>query len=202
MRRTFSIAALMAVLSGAAMLIAPAASAQTGYPPPPCRPLDGTQYAGAFQIGETFTEALTPVCLFTPGADITVTVNGQSVTPPPKAAEANGSVNVTVFVESATSLLIDDPVRVSSRCGGNVIVATGPSQVARANVTQTATFDVVCPGAPGATPPGATPPRAVRGRVAFTGANVALLAGVALALVGIGAVLVVANRRRKAQPGS
>ncbi len=193
MRRTFSIAALMAVLSGAAMLIAPAASAQTGYPPPPCTPLDGTQYAGAFQIGETFTEALTPVCLFTPGADITVTVNGQSVTPPPKAAEANGSVNVTVFVESATSLLIDDPVRVSSRCGGNVIVATGPSQVARANVTQTATFDVLCPGAV---------PRAVQGRVAFTGANVTIMAAVALALVGIGAVLVVANRRRKAQPGS
>ena len=193
MRRTFSIAALMAVLSGAAMLIAPAASAQTGYPPPPCRPLDGTQYAGAFQIGETFTEALTPVCLFTPGADITVTVNGQSVTPPPKAAEANGSVNVTVFVESATSLLIDDPVRVSSRCGGNVIVATGPSQVARANVTQTATFDVLCPGAV---------PRAVQGRVAFTGANVTIMAAVALALVGIGALLVVANRRRKAQPGS
>ncbi|MBA3267803.1 MAG: hypothetical protein H0T70_06035 [Acidimicrobiia bacterium] len=183
----------MAVLSGAAMLIAPAASAQTGYPPPPCTPLDGTQYAGAFQIGETFTEALTPVCLFTPGADITVTVNGQSVTPPPKAAEANGSVNVTVFVESATSLLIDDPVRVSSRCGGNVIVATGPSQVARANVTQTATFDVLCPGAV---------PRAVQGRVAFTGANVTIMAAVALALVGIGAVLVVANRRRKAQPGS
>ncbi len=193
MRRTFSIAALMAVLSGAAMLIAPAASAQTGYPPPPCTPLDGTQYAGAFQIGETFTEALTPVCLFTPGADITVTVNGQSVTPPPKAAEANGSVNVTVFVESATSLLIDDPVRVSSRCGGNVIVATGPSQVARANVTQTATFDVLCPGAV---------PRAVQGRVAFTGANVTIMAAVALALVGIGALLVVANRRRKAQPGS
>jgi len=193
MRRTFSIAALMAVLSGAAMLIAPAASAQTGYPPPPCRPLDGTQYAGAFQIGETFTEALTPVCLFTPGADITVTVNGQSVTPPPKAAEANGSVNVTVFVESATSLLIDDPVRVSSRCGRNVIVATGPSQVARANVTQTATFDVLCPGAV---------PRAVQGRVAFTGANVTIMAAVALALVGIGALLVVANRRRKAHPGS
>lgn len=193
MRRTFSIAALMALLSGAAMLIAPAASAQTGYPPPPCRPLDGTQYDGAHQIGETFTAVLAPVCLFTPGANITVTVNGQSVTPPPKAAEANGTLNVTVFVESATSLLIDDPVRVSSQCGRNTIVATGPSQVARANVTQTSTFDVLCPGAV---------PRAVQGRVAFTGANVTIMAAVALALVGIGAVLVVANRRRKAHPGS
>jgi len=191
MRRTFSIAALMAVLSGAAMLIAPAASAQTGYPPPPCRPLIGSQYAGAHQIGETFSATLTPPCVFTPGSTVTITVNGVVVGT--KVADASGSVTVSTFVESCTSLLIDDPVRVPGQSGGNNMSATGPSEVARANVTQNATFDVLCPGAV---------PRPVQGRVAFTGANVALLAGVALVLVGIGAVLVVANRRRKAQPGS
>ena len=191
MRRILSITALMAVVSGAAFIVAPPASAQ--YPPPLCSPTTGTQYAGAHAIGTTFTAVLTPVCVFTPGASVAVTVNGQAVTPPPKTADASGSVSVTVFVESATSLLIDDPVRVASRCGSNTIVATGPSEVAQANVTQSATFDVLCPGAV---------PRAVQGRVAFTGANVALLAAVALALVGVGALLVVANRRRRSQTGN
>jgi len=54
------------------------------------------------------------------------------------------------------------------------------------------TFDLVCPGAPGG-PAGAKP-----GRVAFTGANIATWAAVALALVGLGALLVTLNRRRHA----
>lgn len=186
MRRTFSIAALVAVLTGGAFLFAPAATAQ--YPPPACTPLSGSQFAGEHVIGETFTVTLAPVCEFTPGSNLSVTVNGQSVTPPAKQANAAGAVTVGVNVESATSLLIDDPVRVRSQCGRNSMTATGPSQVARANVSQTATFDVLC---------GAAVPRARQGRtVAFTGANIARMGAIALALIGLGAVLVAANRRR------
>ena len=200
MRRTFSIAALMAVLSGAAFAVAPAASAQTGYPPPACSPVTGTISAGSHPIGETFSTTLTPVCVFTPGATVTVTVNGVVVGT--KVADASGSVSVTVFVESATSLLIDDPVRVPGRCGpDNRIVATGPSEVARADVTQIATFDVLCPGGPDG-PDAGQVPRARQGGVAFTGDNIALMAAAAIVLVGIGAGLVITNRRRRAQPES
>ena len=199
MRRTFSIAALMAVLSGAAFVVAPAASAQTGYPPPVCSPLTGTSFAGSHAIGETFSTTLRPVCVFTPGTTVTVSVNGVVVGT--KVADASGSVSVTVFVESATSLLIDDPVRVPGHCGpDNRIVATGFSEVARAEVTQTAAFEVLCPvaGRPGA----GQVPRARQGGVAFTGDNIALMVAAAAVLLGVGTGLVVTNRRRKAQAGS
>lgn len=191
MRRTFSIAALVAVLSGTAFLVAPAASAATVYPPPLCTPTTGAQSAGGHQVGETFSVTLTPVCIFTPGATVTITVNGQVVGT--KVADASGSVTVTINVASATSLLVEDPVRAPGQCGANSLSANGPSQVAQTNVTQTAAFDVLCPGAV---------PQAQQGRVAFTGANVARMAALALALIGIGSVLVVGNRRRRAHAGS
>jgi len=190
MRRTVSIVALVALVGGLAFLAAPSAMAQTPGYPPTCNPVDGVQDEGTHQIGSTFKAKLLPICLFNPGSNIAVSVNGQAVGT--KVAAAEGSITVTVRVVSATELSIEDPVSVVGQCGQNKIVGTGPSATAGRNVTQTAFFTVVCPGV---NPPGGvvTP---VRGTVAFTGANIAKWAAVALALIAIGAVLVIFNRRR------
>jgi len=188
MRRSFSIAALVALLGSAAFFVASPAMAQTPGYPPTCNPVDGVQDAGNHQIGETFQVTLLPVCLFDPGANLAISVNGQTV--PSKVADANGAVTVTVRVVSATELSIEDPVSVRGQCGQNNVVGTGLSATAGRNVTQTAVFNVVCPGPGGGV---ATP---VSGRVAFTGANIAKWAAVALALIALGAVLVTLNRRR------
>ncbi len=189
MRRTYlSVAALVAFVGGAALLVAPPAMAQTPGYPPTCNVADIPIGAGGHNVGDTFTVTLSPACTFTPGAAVNVTVNGQSV--PNKVANASGSVTLRITAVSATQFSIDDPVNVVARCGGNSAVGTGPSAVARTNVTQTANFTLVCPGVAGGT---VTP---VTGSVAFTGANIAKWAAVALALILFGAVLVVLNRRR------
>jgi len=150
---------------------------------------DFPQDAGTHQIGETFRVTLAPPCVFSPGATVNVSVNGQGVIA--KVADSNGFVGVTIRVVSATELEIDDPVSVRAQCGPNSLVGTGRSAAAGgATVSQTVTFNVACAG------PGGGVARPVSGRVAFTGANIAKWAAVALALIGIGAVLVVANRRR------
>jgi hypothetical protein len=189
MRRSFSIAALVAFVGSAAFLAAAPAVAQTPGYPPTCNAADVAQNAGVHQIGETFRVTLAPPCVFTPGASVNVTVDGQTVGT--KVADASGFITVTIHVVSATELQIDDPVSVRSQCGGNSLVGTGPSQAdGGATVSQTVTFSVACPG------PGGGVAQPVSGRVAFTGANIAKWAAVALALVAIGALLVVANRRR------
>jgi len=125
-------------------LVVPSASAQTGYPPGSCTPLNGSQFAGNASVGQTFTVRATPTCVFTAGAAVAVVVNGVSV--PGKVAAADGSVSVTVTVVSTTQLSIDDPVLTPAFCGLNTITATGPSAVAGGqSVTQTVTFNVVCP---------------------------------------------------------
>lgn len=195
MRRTFSIAALVSMLGAITLLGAPAASAQTGYPPGPCTPLTGAQDAGSHLVGQSFSTTLEPVCVFTPGSNVNIVVNGQVVGT--KVANANGfvTVNITVGPSCGTvRLQVNDPVTVNGTLGANNIVATGPSSVARANVTQTAVFRVLCPSAAGVAKP-------VRGRVAFTGANILRWSAVAIALVLLGSVLVVANRRRQAARG-
>ncbi len=193
MRRSFSVAALVAFIGGAALLVASPAMAQTPGYPPTCNPVDGVQDAGSHQIGETFKANLLPVCLFNPGSNVNVTVNGQAVGA--KVAAADGSITVTVRVVSATELAIEDPVSVSGQCGPNTIVGNGPSATAGRNVTQTANFTVICPGVngPGGNGGAVTP---VKGSVAFTGANIAKWALVALVLIGVGGLLVALNRRR------
>jgi len=189
MRRTFSVAALVAFAGSAALLLAPPAMAQTAGYPPTCNPADIPQDAGSHNVGDTFQVRLEPPCVFTPGREVAVSVNGTKVGK--KTADASGFVTVTVRAVSATEFSIEDPVSVVARCGNNSAVGNGPSAAAGTNVTQTANFRLVCPGVPGGGP--VTP---VKGSVAFTGANIAKWAAVALALIGVGAVLVVADRRR------
>ena len=111
------------------------------------------------------------MCLFDVGASVSVAVNGQSVGT--KVADAGGGVSTQIT---------------TGQCGRNTATATGPSTAAQANVAVTGVFTVVCPAAAAAVS---------KSGLAFTGANVAIIAAVALALVVVGALLVRAFRRRR-----
>ena len=194
MRRMQAMAVLVvAVVGGLLFLAAPAAPAQTGYPPGLCTATTGTQNVGEVEIGQRFVVQLAPTCLFTPGAPVTVTVNGVDI--PGKTAEPGGVVLVDVTVVSATQLSIDDPVLTPAFCGANAVTARGPSTTAQGGTsTQTATFTINCP--PGI--PGSGVANPVGGRLSLTGANSLRVGAAAVALVAAGAMLVVVTRRRRA----
>lgn len=141
----------------------------------------GTQVVGQVNVGGSFTRE---VCGFAPGTQVTVSLNGGGVLT--KTADANGCLQTTVAVLSETQVRVGDTTA-PARCGTNSLVATGAG-AGGAQVTQTVTFTVVCPAA------------AARGGVAFTGANVARWAGLGAALVAIGALVVLAARRRPPAP--
>jgi hypothetical protein len=185
-------AVLVGLLATFLLLVTPAASAQTGYPPGLCTVTTGTQNVGSVNIGQRFVIQLAPTCLFTAGAAITVTVNGVDI--PGKTAEANGIVLVDVTALSATQLSIDDPVLTPAICGTNTVVASGASQTAQGGrSTQTATFTLNCPSVPVTTVPGGS------GLLSRTGANSVRYGAVALALVAAGSLAVVATRRRRGE---
>jgi hypothetical protein len=205
MKRTQILAALAAV-TATVFLLAPAASAQTGgYPPGDCSVLTGTVDVGTVNVGQTFVVQLAPQCVFTPGAAVTVTVNGVNI--PGKVATSSGTVLVEVTVVSATQLSIDDPVLTPAFCGPNAVntvTATGPSAAAGGRqVTQTATFRINCPGTTTGGTTGATtgtttgPARPITGRLALTGSNLLRFLAIALALVAMGSAIVITARRRR-----
>ena len=198
MRRTQALAVITAVLGGLVLFLAPAASAQTGYPPGLCTAVSGTQHVGTVEIGQRFVIQMAPTCLFTPGTPVTVTVNGVDI--PGKTAEPGGLVLVDVTVVSATQLSIDDPVLTPAICGTNTVTARGASATAQGGIsTQTATFTLNCPpAAPGGGIPGASVATPVAGRLSLTGANSMRVAVAALALVAAGSMLVIVARRRRA----
>lgn len=202
MRRMQSVVALMAAVAGTLFLLAPAASAQTdGYPPGPCTTVVGTQDVGSVTVGQHFTLQLAPVCVFTVGASVTVTVNG--VTIPGKLANANGFVLVDITVVSATELSVDDPTTAPAICGVNTVTASGPSSTAQGGVSsQAANFTLTCPATTATTTgtngvPAATAATPIQARLSLTGANIARTVAVALALMVAGAFAVVTARRRR-----
>jgi hypothetical protein len=176
-------ATVAALLTAAALVLVPEVAAQTGYPPGECTTPSGSQDVGGVNVGASFTVRIQPVCLFDVGSLVSINVNGQGIGT--KEADASGGVNVAVRVVSQTMVEIDDPIQVAAQCGVNTIVATGVSS--GTPVTQTASFTILCPG-------GAA--QAVRGRVAFTGANLLRWGGGAAVLVALGGVLLVTARRR------
>ena len=187
MRRRFpAMAALVALLGGTTLLLAPPATAQVGYPPGACTaPVGSSGDFGAVPVGSTVTLTIRAVCTFDAGGTATVVVNGLPAGTKP--IQADGTVVVTVTVLSTTELSVNPVVR--GQCGTNTVSVTGFSASAGTNVTQTATFTVDCPGVRPAA-------RAVRGRVAFTGDNIARWSAVALFLVALGGGLVALDRRR------
>jgi hypothetical protein len=189
MRRIRTTAAVLGVLGALLLVMAPAASAQTGYPPGVCTAISGVQNVGNVTVGQRFVLQVAPTCVFTVGAPITVTVNGVNI--PGKVANASGYVLVDITVVSATQLSIDDPVLTPAICGTNTVVASGPSTTAQGGTsTQTANFTLTCP----TTPVVATP---IQGRLSLTGANSVRYAAAALALVVAGAMALVVTRRRR-----
>jgi hypothetical protein len=198
MRRAKAMAVLVSLVSGVVLLVVPAASAQTGYPPGPCTAVTGSINVGSVSIGQRFVLQVAPTCLFTPGTPVTVTVNGIDV--PGKTAEAGGFVLVDITVISATQLSIDDPVLTPAICGTNTVIARGASSTAQGGIsTQTATFTVNCPAAGTGTGTGtATPATPVAGRLSLTGANSMRFVALALALMVAGSLALVVTRRRLA----
>jgi len=196
MRPTSAMTALLGLLSGIVILLAPTAHAQTGYPPGACTVLAGTQSVGSITVGLRFIVQLTPTCVFTSGAAVTVVVNGVNI--PSKTANASGFVLVDITAVSATQLSIDDPVLTPAVCGVNTVTARGPSTVAGgATVNQTANFTLNCVATTGATTGSTTgPPTPVTGRLSLTGANMVRWGSAALALVVVGSLFVLADRRR------
>ena len=176
-------AAVAALFTAVALVLVPEVAAQTGYPPGECTTPTGSQDVGGVNVGASFTVRIQPVCLFDVGSLVSLTVNGQGIGT--KEADASGGINVAVRVVNQTTIEIDDPITVAAQCGVNTIVATGESD--GTPVSQTASFTILCPG-------GAA--KAVKGRVAFTGANVLRWGGGAAVLVALGGVLLVAARRR------
>jgi len=191
--RSGAAAVVAAVLGVVLLVLAPPAPAQTGYPPGPCTTVSGNQSVGAVSVGQHFVLQLAPTCLFTPGAAVTVTVNGVNI--PGKVAQAGGVVLVDITVVSATQISVDDPVTAPAICGTNTVVGTGPSSTAQGGVsTLTATFPLTCPAAPSAV----TAVTPVQGRLSLTGANVVRMVAVALTLVAAGALALLVTRRRRA----
>lgn len=184
-RRTSAAMGALVALTAALALLAPSpVSAQ--YAPGVCNVLTGFQELGDVRVGQRFSFQMAPQCVFTPGSTVNFSANGVAFT---KTANASGFVDVTVNVISQTQFEINPTV--PARCGINNIIATGPSTVAGGRqVTQTATFNLVCDAAG---PRAATP---VRGRLSLTGSNVLPWAAGALALLMVGALLTVASRRR------
>ena len=189
MRRTQMVGALVGLLSGLVLLLAPMAGAQTGYPPGGCTPVTGSQDVGDVTVGQQFVLQIAPTCLFDPGATVNVNANGVTFT---DTAEQNGFVQLTVNVLSTTELSIN-PV-VPARCGTNTVTASGPSRTAVGGIaTQTANFDLLCPG--GAT---TTVPKAPgQGLLSRTGVDSAGFVAIALVLVAAGSMAVVLTRRRR-----
>ena len=191
MRRKFLATALAfsAVAGAAVFSLAAPASGQTGYPPGPCTPTTGTQDVGTVTVGQQFVLQLAPVCLFTPGATVSINANGVTFS---DVAEPNGTVILNVNVLSPTQLSINPTV--PARCGVNTVTGTGPSSTAQGGVvTQTANFTLVCPTTG---PTGGT--TGTGGTLSRTGSDTLRYVAVALALVVAGSVVVLVTRRRRA----
>lgn len=187
MRRMQAMAALVSLVGAVMVLLAPAATAQTGYPPGSCTQVTGSQDVGTVEVGQQFVLQIAPTCLFDPGAQVEIDANGVVFT---DTAETNGRVLLTVNVLSTTQLSIN-PI-VPARCGVNTVTARGRSTIAQGGTaTQTANFTLNCPAGPAV----ATP---IQGRLSLTGANSVRFAALAFALVVAGSVFVVLARRRRA----
>ena len=135
---------------------------------------------GTIRVGQTVTFALCGQ--FAPGASVVVTVNGTAVT---TKTPVNGSVSVVVTAISPTVVQVDDPINAPAVCGTNTVVATGARSTGGTG-SVSGTFTLQCTTATTSTTP-----------LVFTGANVTAVALVGLVLIGLGAALVVLQRRRR-----
>ncbi|MGH9126340.1 MAG: hypothetical protein ACRDZ8_16680 [Acidimicrobiales bacterium] len=163
--------------------------AQTGgYPPgssvPSCTPGNVT-ISTPVGVGQTVT--LTLCGGFADGATVSLKVNGSSVTT--TKSPVNGAVTVVIQVISQTQLQVNDPVTAPANCGTNTVTATGSGTPG----TSTGTFTLTCSST--TTAAGST--TTTRSSLPLTGARILEALFVALALIAIGTVLVMVQRRRR-----
>jgi hypothetical protein len=165
------------VVFSTVFFMAGAAQAQTGYPPgtsvpPPC--VAGNVNAGTVAVGQTITFTL---CGDFTGT-VSVSVNGAVVL---TKTATGGAVVIVVTIISPTVAQVEDPVNAAIVCGNNVVSATGPGTPGES----TGNFNLAC-----------TTTTTTKSGLAFTGTNILRSVLIALALIVLGALLVVFQRRR------
>jgi hypothetical protein len=158
-------------------LAAPAYGQTSGYPPTGC-PLPANIDLGAHNIGDVFGGVIGGGNNgFTVSQPAVITING--VGAGTKLPDAQGCIAATFHILSGPRVDVDDVV--GANCGRNVMVASQPGHQG------SIVFTINCAAAPVAA-----------GRVAFTGANVLRWGLAAMALIGVGVLLVLGARRRRA----
>lgn len=138
-----------------------------------------TQVAGTVAVGETTTITS---CPFTPGP-VNLAVNAEPAGT--DTAEPDGCARTTVAVLGVDLVRVEG-TQVAARCGDNTLAVSGPGATAATRTVNTV-FGIDCP-APAATA-GGTLPR--------TGAMVLRWSLAGAALLAVGWLIVLADRRRR-----
>ena len=132
---------------------------------------------GTHNIGDTFAGSVSGSNGgFTPGSVASIVLDNQAAGT--KVVDARGCIDTTHQILSGPRDNVDDVV--AANCGSNQLVATQNGHQGLI------TFRINCVAA-----------AAAAGRVAFTGANVLRWGLAALALIGVGVLLVLGARRRR-----
>jgi hypothetical protein len=152
------------------------AQAQTGYPPGTTTTVPGGAGSGGgtVAIGATLN---VEACGYRAGSTVNVSIDGQAATT--TIAKATGCGRISIKPVSSTNAVVSgiDP---AITCGANNAVFTGVSS-AGASISQTVGFSINC---------------AVSAGIVFTGANISKWLLAALVLLALGALILLAERRR------
>lgn len=163
-----------------------------GYPP------HTASGSGSINIGQTITVS---ECGFAPNSQVAVDLNGTPYGT--YTAGPTGCLNLTISARiGGVQLRINNGPWVEAHCGDNSIISQGtapdgkPFTFTFTLTVGACTAAVVTPAKPGVvTPAAVTPPSH---GLAFTGADIALTTLAGLALMAVGAALLILLRRRRA----
>jgi len=175
-RTTFILPAFAALLlAAAALLIAPSAEAKP-YPPTQC---SLSASSARIQAGGTVTLVGTG---FDADTTVTITLASSGAALGTAVTDANGTFSITVDVPS------DAP------SGENTVIASGGSTTCSAHGTSSSGVEGVGVGSGSGTPGSGS--SSGSGTLAETGVKIATISLIGLALIGGGAMLLTAGRRR------
>lgn len=139
------------------------------------------QVGGSASLGGSVTNE---ICGFLPGSTVQLTLNG-TVSVGTTVADPNGCITITIKVLNDKPQLVVDGTQANGICGTNMVVATGPG-ASGGTFSQSDSVTVNCAAQPTSSSSG----------LPFTGANVLKLVVAAAVLIMMGALLVIADRRR------
>jgi hypothetical protein len=174
--RIFAALFSITLLSLPTAFVGVAAGQTPGYPPGTSTTTIAPGVSGGGTVGVGGTVAV-QACGYKPGSSINVSINGQPATT--TTAKATGCGHATITLVSTTSAVVSgvDP---AITCGANTATFSGANAAGTA-VVQTVGFSVNC---------------AVSAGIVFTGANIFKWLLAALGLFALGALFLVAERRR------